>query len=39
MTYGEPPDPPATTRLLEALIAAGRRAMNTQQEQPEPAKR
>ena len=39
MTYGEPPDPPATTRLLEALMAAGRRAMNAQQEQPEPAKK
>jgi DNA-binding transcriptional LysR family regulator len=25
MTYGEPPDPPATSRLLEALITAGKR--------------
>jgi DNA-binding transcriptional LysR family regulator len=28
MTYGEPPDPPATARLLDALIAAGERAMH-----------
>jgi DNA-binding transcriptional LysR family regulator len=39
MTYGEPPDPPATTRLLEALVAAGRRAMNTPLDPPDPTKK
>ncbi len=39
MTYGEPPDPPATNRLLEALMAAGRRAMNALHETPDPAKK
>jgi DNA-binding transcriptional LysR family regulator len=39
MTYGEPPDPPATTHLLEALVAAGRRAMNAPAETPDPARR
>ena len=39
MTYGEPPDPPATTRLVEALMAAGRRAMNTPLDPPDPTKK
>jgi DNA-binding transcriptional LysR family regulator len=40
MTYGEPPDPPATMRLLEALAAAGKRAMTTPQDSsPDPVKR
>jgi DNA-binding transcriptional LysR family regulator len=38
MTYGEPPDPPASMRLLEALTAAGQRAMATSAESPGPGK-
>jgi len=38
MTYGEPPDPPASMRLLEALTAAGRRAMTTPPESADPGK-
>jgi DNA-binding transcriptional LysR family regulator len=38
LTYGEPPDPPATMLLLEALhLAAGRRAKNPVPEPPGPA--
>ncbi len=29
MTYGEPPDPPATTRLLDALAAAARQTQHS----------
>ena len=39
MTYGEPPDPPASMRLLEALTAAGQRAMATSPESPDPGKK
>ncbi|HUK73485.1 MAG TPA: LysR family transcriptional regulator [Streptosporangiaceae bacterium] len=39
MTYGEPPDPAATTQLIDALMAAGRRAMSAPAESPDPSKR
>jgi DNA-binding transcriptional LysR family regulator len=39
ITYGEPPDAPTTTRLLEALMAAGRRAMNTSLDPPDHTKK